>query len=83
MAIESLSITDELDSEPTLEDINPTLDQLFSGKAPGNDGIPVEVIKCAQGTLLTELHEILCEVPQDIRERDQHSHSLQDQGWQR
>ena len=48
---------------------------LSSGKAPGNDGIPVEVIKCAKGTLLKELHEILCqcwreggEVPQDMRD---------------
>ena len=41
---------DELDSEPTLEDINQALDQLSSGKAPGNDGIPVEVIKCAKNT---------------------------------
>ena len=51
MAMESLSIMDELDSEPTLEDINQALDQLSSGKAPRNDGIPVEVIKCAKGTL--------------------------------
>ena len=76
MAMESLSIMDELDSEPTLEDINQALDinQLSSGKAPENDGIPVEVIKCAKGTLLKELHEILCqcrregEVPQDMRD---------------
>ena len=65
---------DELDSEPTLEDINQALDQLSSGKATGNDGIPVEVIKCAKGTLLKELHEILCqcwredEVSQDMRD---------------
>ena len=64
---------DELDSEPTLEEFNQALDQLSSGKARGNDGIPVEVIKCAKGTLLKELHEILCqcwregEVPQDMR----------------
>ena len=59
MAMESLSIMDELDSEPTLEDINQALDQLSSGKASGNDGIPVEVIKCAKGALLKELQEIL------------------------
>ena len=52
MAMESLSIMDELDSKPTWEDINQCLDQLSSGKAPENDGIPVEVIKCAKGTLL-------------------------------
>ena len=72
MAMESLSIMDELDSKPTLEDINQALDQVSSGKAPGNDGIPVEVIKCAKGTLLKELHEILCwregEVPQYTRD---------------
>ena len=73
MTMESLSTMDELDSELTLEEINQTLDQLSSGKAPRNDGIPVEVIKCAKGTLLKELHEILCqgwregEVSQDMR----------------
>ena len=67
MATESLSIMDELDSEPTLEEINQALDQLFSGKAPGNDGIPVEVIKCAKRTLLNELHEILCQCWRDGR----------------
>ena len=56
MAMGSLSIMHELDSEPTLQDINQALDQLSSDKAPGNDGIPVEVIKCAKGTLLKELH---------------------------
>ena len=72
MAMESLSIMDELDSEPTLEEINQALDQLFPGKAPGNDGIAVEVTRCAKGTLFKELHEILCqcwregEVPQDM-----------------
>ena len=61
MAMENLSIMDELDSEPTLEEINQALDQLFFGEASGNDGIPVEVIKRAKGTLLKELHEILCQ----------------------
>ena len=45
MAMENLSTMDELDSESTLEDINQALDQLCSVKAPGNDGIPAEVIK--------------------------------------
>ena len=74
LAMESLSIINELDSEPTLEDINQALVHLSSGKAPGNDSIPVEIIKCAKGTLLKELHEILCqcwregEVPQGMRD---------------
>ena len=41
MPMESLST---MDSKPTLEEINQALDQLSSGKAPGNDDIPV---KCA------------------------------------
>ena len=36
ITMESLSTMDELDSEPTLEDINQALDRLSSGKAPGN-----------------------------------------------
>ena len=46
----------------------------MSGKTPENDGIPVEVIKCAKGTLLKVLHEICCqcwrerEVLQDMRD---------------
>ena len=35
MVMESLSAMDELDSEPTLEEVNQALDQLSSGKAPG------------------------------------------------
>ena len=57
--MESLFIMDELDSEPTLEEINQALDQLSSGKAPEKDGIPAEVIKCAKETLLKDLHELL------------------------
>ena len=34
MTMESLSIMDELDSEPALEDINQALDQLSSGTLP-------------------------------------------------
>ena len=55
-AMESLSSMDELDSEPLLEEINQALDQLSSGKAPGKDGIPAEVIKCAKGTLWSAFH---------------------------
>ena len=60
MAMESLSTMDELDSEPTLEEINQALDQLSSSKAPEKDGISAEIIKCAKGTLLKKLHETIC-----------------------
>ena len=46
---------DELD-EPTLEELRSEGDALAAGKAPEKDGILSEVIKCAKGTLLHELH---------------------------
>ena len=79
--MESLSTMDELDSKPTLEEINQGLDQLSSSKAPGNGGIPGEVITCAKGTLLKKLHEISWPMLERRRgsaghEGCQHSHSL-------
>ena len=74
-AVETLPTMDELDSEPTMEEVNRALDALSSGKAPGGDSIPAEVLKCGKGgTLLRELHELLCQcwregaVPQDMRD---------------
>ena len=73
-AIECRPELEELDREPTIDKLNEALDSLASGKAPGKDGIPAEVLKCCKETLITELHEILClcwsegEVPQDMRD---------------
>ena len=72
-AIKCLPELEELDREPTTDGLSEALDSLASGKAPGKDGIPAEVLKCCKETLITELHEILClcwsegEVPQDMR----------------
>jgi len=58
---------------PTRKEVNQTLDHLSSVKAPRKNDILAEVINCAKGTLLKELHEILCqcwregEVPQDMK----------------
>ena len=47
---------------------------LLTGKAPGLDRIPIEVIKNAKGPLLEHLHALLCQcwekrdVPQDMRD---------------
>ena len=60
--------------EPTIDELSEALDSLASGKAPGKDGIPTEVLKSCKETLFTELHEILylCwsegEVPRDMRD---------------
>ena len=51
---------DELDREPTTDELSEALDSLTSGKAPGKDCIPAEVLKSCKETLITELHEILC-----------------------
>ena len=59
-SIGDLPVLEELDSEPTLEDLNKAIDALASGKAPGEDGIPPEVIKCGKPALLELLHELLC-----------------------
>ena len=38
---ECLPTMDELDSEPSVEELSKAIDSLASGKAPGNDGIPL------------------------------------------
>ena len=72
--IEDLSVMDELDALPTIEELSKAIDALSSGKAPGSDGIPPEVIKCGKSTLLKPLLELLhlCwekgAVPQDMHD---------------
>ena len=73
-AIECRAELEELDREPTIDELSEAPDSLASGKAPGNDGIPADVLKCCNETFITELHKILClcwsegEVPQDMRD---------------
>ncbi|XP_076059478.1 uncharacterized protein LOC143036108 [Oratosquilla oratoria] len=73
-AIEPLPIMEELDAEPTIAELYKAIDSLASGKAPGNDGIPPDLIKCCKNTLLQPLHDVLCQcwkegaVPQDMRD---------------
>ena len=74
-AIEDLHVLEELDAERTMEELSKAIDALESGKAPGEDGIPPEIIKCGKAALVLEpLHELLClcwsegKVPQDMRD---------------
>ena len=73
-AIEELPVLEELDSEPTMEEIGKSIDALACGRAPGEDNIPPEIIKCGKPALLEPLHELLrlCwsegKVPQDMRD---------------
>ena len=70
--IEDLPVLEELDTNPTIEELNKAIDALSSGKAPGEDGIPPEIIRCGKPALLKPLHEVLCtcwnecKVPQDM-----------------
>ena len=73
-ATECLPELEELDRELTIDELSEALDSLASGKVPGRDGIPAEVLQCCEETLITELHEILClcwsegEVPQNMKD---------------
>ena len=57
-----------------MEELSKAIDALASGKAPGEDGIPPEIIKCGKSALLQPLHELLClcwrewKVPLDMRD---------------
>ena len=73
-ATECLPTMEELDTEPTVEDLSKAIDSLAAGKAPGSDGIPPDLVKHCKTTLLLPLHEVLCQcwqegaVPQDMRD---------------
>ena len=64
----------ELDEPPTKEDLSEAISHISSGKAPGLDGIPAEVLKCSGNQLLDNLHQLLCKcweegyVPQKMRD---------------
>ena len=72
--IEDLLVLEEMDAEPTIEELSKAIDALSSGKAPGEDGIPPEIIKCGKPALLKPLHVPLCTCcregkdPQHIRD---------------
>ena len=73
-AIEPLPTMEELDAEPILEEIHKAIDSMACGKAPGNNGIPLELIKSCKNTLLQPLYDVLRQcwregaVPQDMRD---------------
>ena len=73
-AIECLPVIKELDAEPTVEELSKAIDSLASGKAPGSDGIPPDLIKHCKTSLLQPLRKLLCRcwkegaVSQDMRD---------------
>ena len=73
-AIKCMPIMEELDAEPTVDELSKVIDSLATGKAPGSDSIPPDLIKHCKTTLLHPLHKVLCHcwregaVPQDMRD---------------
>ena len=73
-SIPELPMLDQLDALPSIEELGKAIDHLSSGKAPGDDGIPAEVLKSSKETLLKPLHDLLCacweqgHIPQDMRD---------------
>ena len=71
-AVECLPTMEELDTEPTLEELSKATDSL--AQAPGSDGIPPDLIKHCKTNFLHSLHVLLCQcwqegaVPQDMRD---------------
>ena len=72
--MECLPIMHDLDCEPSRDELSKAISGMASGKAPGSDGIPPDLLKQCKACLLPLLHDILIkcwregEVPQDMRD---------------
>ncbi|XP_038062349.1 uncharacterized protein LOC119732818 [Patiria miniata] len=72
--IANMPVMEELDTDPTQEELSKAIDSLACGKAPGADGITPDIIQLGKPTLLPHLHDFLClcwnegAVPQDMRD---------------
>ncbi|MCP4267312.1 MAG: hypothetical protein GY777_17355, partial [Candidatus Brocadiaceae bacterium] len=70
----SLPTMDDLDCEPTTEELSKAIDLMAPWKAPGSDGIPADLLRHCKSSLLPHLHDILVKcwregmVPQDMRD---------------
>ena len=73
-AIKCMPIMEELNAEPTVDELSKVIDCLAAGKAPGSDNIPPDLIKHCKTTLLHPLQKVLCQcwregaVLQDMRD---------------
>lgn len=66
----------ELHVKPQIEELSKEIDYLSSGKAPGTDGIPAEIIKSGKPIIWLYLDKLLCScwderaVPQDMHDEN-------------
>ncbi|XP_047116212.1 uncharacterized protein LOC124796165 [Schistocerca piceifrons] len=58
-AIKQMPVMEELYAMPTMEELSREIDSLANGKAPGEDGIPAEVIKYNKPVLLKHLYSLI------------------------
>ena len=58
-AIKCMPIMEELNIEPTMDELSKVIDSLATGKAPESNSIPPDLIKHCKTTLLHPLHEVL------------------------
>ncbi|XP_049832822.1 uncharacterized protein LOC126273320 [Schistocerca gregaria] len=58
-AIKQMPVMEELDAIPTMEELTRQTDSLANGKAPGEDGIPAEVIKYNKSVLPKHLYPLI------------------------
>ncbi|XP_047103660.1 uncharacterized protein LOC124722564 [Schistocerca piceifrons] len=57
--IKQMPVMEELDAMPTMEELGRAIDYLANGEAPGEDGIPAEIIKYSKPVLVQHLHSLL------------------------
>ena len=73
-AIPDLPVMEEHDTPPTEEELSKAINGLASGKSPGSDSTPAEVLKSEEPALLEPLQILLCRcweegyTPQDMRD---------------
>nr|XP_054774768.1 uncharacterized protein LOC129282940 [Lytechinus pictus] len=74
LRIPQLSVKEELDVPPSLQELTKAIEQMKSGKAAGVDGIPPEIWKCGGPVLHNKLNELLVccweqgKLPGDLRD---------------
>ena len=70
--MEILPTMNDLDNEPTVEELSKAITAMSPWKAPGSDGIPADLLQHCKSWLLPLLHDILVKcwredmVPQDM-----------------
>ena len=57
--MESLPTMDDLNNEPTVEELSKATSAMAPWKAPGSDGIRVDLLQNCKSLLLPLLHDIL------------------------